>query len=241
MIYYTAPGGHIQVRRVNRMEQKYGKRTVSRMDTCTENNVVRLCGVMAGAPLFSHGSRGQDFYGFPLAVRRLSGNCDTLNIVLRASQLDALRTLERDRILITWELRSFNNRRAEGAKLVLTVFAREIAAGGDEDENLVALTGTLCKPPNLRVTPMGRDICDLMLAVNRRYGRSDYLPCICWGLEARKAARWPVGAVVRLEGRFQSRPYLKLLEDGSERRVAYEVSAAEVEALEIPERAETVR
>ena len=109
------------------------------------------------------------------------------------------------------------------------------------ENNALRLFGTLCKPPNLRQTPLGRDICDLMLAVNRRCGRSDYLPCICWGLEARKAARWPVGTAVRLEGRFQSRPYLKLLEDGSERRVASEVSAAEVEALEIPERAEPVR
>ena len=162
-------------------------------------------------------------------MRRLSGNCDTLNIVLRASQLEALRTLERDRILITGELRSFNNRRAEGAKLVLTVFAREIAAGGDEDENLVALTGTLCKPPNLRVTPMGRDICDLMLAVNRRYGRSDYLPCICWGLKARQAADWRVGTQLRLEGRFQSRGYVKLTEDGPVQRVAYEVSVSRAE------------
>ena len=232
MIHYTAPCGHIQVRRTNRMEQKYGKRTVSRMDTCTENNVVRLCGVMAGAPLFSHESRGQDFYGFPLAVRRLSGNCDTLNVVLRASQLEALRGLERDRVLITGELRSFNNRRAEGAKLVLTVFAREIEAGGEEDENLVALTGTLCKPPNLRVTPMGRDICDLMLAVNRRYGRSDYLPCICWGLKARQAADWDVGTRLRLEGRFQSRGYVKLTENGPVERVAYEVSVSRAETAE---------
>ncbi len=211
------------------------------MDQLSENNRVLLCGTMAGAPVWSHSVRGQDFYRFPLEVLRLSGSSDVLNIVLRRGQLAAVEAAERSRIAVTGELRSFNNRRGEGARLVLTVLAKEIALTDEPDENRVTLTGTLCKAPNPRVTPMGRDICDLMLAVNRRCGRSDYLPCICWGLEARKAARWPVGAVVKLEGRFQSRPYLKLLEDGSERRVAYEVSAAEVEALEIPERAEPVR
>jgi primosomal replication protein N len=146
--------------------------------------------------------------------------------------LETLEALGRDRLLLTGELRSFNNRRAEGAKLVLTVFAREAEAGGEEDENLVALTGTLCKPPNLRVTPMGRDICDLMLAVNRRYGRSDYLPCICWGLKAREAACWDVGTQLRLEGRFQSRGYVKLTETGPVQRVAYEVSVNRAEETE---------
>ena len=211
------------------------------MDQLSENNRVLLCGTMAGAPVWSHSVRGQDFYRFPLEVLRLSGSSDVLNIVLRRGQLAAVEAAERSRIAVTGELRSFNNRRGEGAKLVLTVLAKEIALTDGPDENRVTLTGTLCKAPNPRVTPMGRDICDLMLAVNRRCGRSDYLPCICWGLEARKAARWPVGPAVRRDGRFQSRPYLKLLEDGSERRVAYEVSAAEVEALEIPERAEPVR
>ena len=137
-----------------------------------------------------------------------------LNIVLRREQLAAVEAAERSHIAVTGELRSFNNRRAEGAKLVLTVLAREIELTDEPDDNRVSLTGTLCKAPNPRVTPMGRDICDLMLAVNRRCGRSDYLPCICWGLKAREAARWTVGTVVRLEGRFQSRSYLKLYEDG---------------------------
>ena len=109
---------------------------------------------------------------------------------------------------------------------------KELLLCGGPDENSVFLTGTLCRVPNLRVTPMGRDICDLMLAVNRSYARSDYLPCICWGLRAREAARWPVGTAVRLEGRFQSRPYIKLTETGPVERVAYEVSVTEAEALE---------
>ena len=202
------------------------------MEQTTQNNAVRLCGSLAGPPAFSHESRGERFYTFPLLVRRLSGNSDTLNIVLRRAQLDAVEAAEREKLLVTGQLRSYNRRRGEGAKLVLTVFARELMLCEGPDENFVQLTGTLCRAPNLRVTPMGRDICDLMLAVRRGCGRSDYLPCICWGLRAREAARWPVGTVVRLEGRFQSRSYIKLTEAGPEERVAYEVSATEAEALE---------
>ena len=202
------------------------------MELNQENNQVRLCGTMAAAPRYSHSAGGQDFYSFPLEVERLSGSFDTLNIVLRESQLAAVEAEEKARLLILGELRSFNNRRGEGARLVLTVLARELALTDEPDENRVSLLGTLCKAPNARVTPLGRDICDLLLAVNRRGGRSDYLPCICWGSRAREAALWSVGDMVRLEGRFQSRGYLKLREDGLEQRVAYEVSAAGVELVE---------
>ena len=205
------------------------------MQRTTETNAVRLCGTLAGAPAYSHESRGERFYSFPLTVLRLSGNSDTLNIVLRQEQLKAVEAAAWEKLLVTGQLRSYNNRRGEGAKLVLTVLARELLLCDGPDENLVQLTGTLCRAPNLRVTPMGRDICDLMLAVNRSYGRSDYLPCICWGLRAREAAHWPVGTVVRLEGRFQSRSYVKLTEEGPAARVAYEVSAAEAEVLETAE------
>lgn len=202
------------------------------MERTTETNAVRLCGTLAGPAEFSHESRGERFYCFPLQVRRLSGNSDTLNIVLRYGQLGAVEAAENEKLLITGQLRSYNNRRGTGAKLVLTVLARELLLCDGPDENLVQLTGTLCRRPNLRVTPMGRDICDLMLAVNRSYGRSDYLPCICWGLQAREAARWATGTAVRLEGRFQSRSYIKLTEQGPDARVAYEVSVTEAEALE---------
>ena len=202
------------------------------MENNTENNAVRLCGVMAGPPACSHSSRGQTFYGFPLEVRRLSGAADTLNILARQEQLSAVDVEEGEKLLITGELRSFNNRRGEGARLVLTVLAREIALCDAPDENQVSLRGTLCKAPNLRTTPMGRDICDLMLAVNRSYGRSDYLPCICWGTLARKAAGWTVGTRIALQGRFQSRRYVKLTGEGPVERVAFEVSAAEAEELE---------
>ena len=188
------------------------------MDMNQENNRVLLCGTMAGAPQYSHSAGGQRFYCFPLEVQRLSGSSDVLNIVLRKEQLDAVEALERARLRVTGELRSYNNRRGEGARLVLTVLARELKLTDEPDENSVSLLGTLCKSPNARVTPLGRDICDLLLAVNRR--------------GAREAARWGIGDVVRLEGRFQSRGYLKLREDGLEQRVAYEVSAAEVSLAE---------
>lgn len=201
-----------------------------RMELNQDNNRVQLCGTMAGAPHYSHRAGGQDFYTFPLEVGRLSGSFDVLNIVLRESQLASVQAEEKPRLLVSGELRSFNNRRGEGAKLVLTVLARELSLTDEPDDNRVSLTGTLCKAPNARVTPLGRDICDLLLAVNRRGGRSDYLPCICWGSRAREAVTWTVGTVLHLEGRFQSREYLKLCGDGLSRRTAYEVSAARIEA-----------
>ena len=168
------------------------------MDMNNENNYTRLCGHMAGSPVYSHASRGQQFFTFPLEISRLSGNLDRVNVVIRREQLAALEPGEQEKLCVVGELRTFNNRHGEGAKLVITVFARELFFSDEEDSNLVRLRGTLCKAPNLRCTPMGRDICDLMLAVNRHYGRSDYLPCICWGSRARDAALWTVGTVVCL-------------------------------------------
>jgi single-stranded DNA-binding protein len=118
---------------------------------------------------------------------------------------------------------------AGGAKLVISLFARRIApSDADADENLVLVTGTICKPPVLRTTPLGREICDLMLAVRRRYGRSDYLPCIAWGCNAREAADWRIGSSVRLTGRIQSRVYQKLVGDDAVEKTAYEVSVIQI-------------
>ena len=208
------------------------KRTALTMDMNFENNRIRLCGVMGSAPVYSLAARGERFYTFPLTVERLSGNSDTLNIVLRRGQLDAVELTEGGKLCVTGQLRSFNNRRGEGARLVITVLAEQICLCDEPDENRVWLSGTLCKAPNGRVTPLGRDICDLMLAVNRHYGRSDYLPCICWGQQARQAALWPVGTRLRLEGRFQSRHYVKMNEDGPVDRTAFEVSVTEITAVE---------
>ena len=201
------------------------------MDMISGNNYIKLCGVMGHAPLYSHSSRGQDFYTFPLEVPRLSGNLDTVNVIVRRLQLEAVEVQALSRMCVIGQLRTFNNRRGEGARLVISVFARELFLTEEPDCNLVQLSGTLCKKPNLRCTPMGRDICDLMLAVNRHYGRSDYLPCICWGLKAREAAGWDVGTRLKLEGRIQSRQYIKLSEEGAVEKTAFEVSVTEAETL----------
>lgn len=204
------------------------------MDMNNENNYTRLCGHIADSPVYSHSSRGQQFFTFPLEISRLSGNMDRVNVVLRQEQLAALEPGDSGKLCVVGELRTFNNRHGEGAKLVITVFARELFFCDGEDSNLVQLRGTLCKAPNLRCTPMGRDICDLMLAVNRHYGRSDYLPCICWGARARDAALWTVGTVVRLEGRIQSRRYIKVTDRGAVEKTAFEVSVTEIEEC-VPE------
>lgn len=181
------------------------------MDENISRNTARLCGVIAAAPAFSHSGRGECFYTFPLEVARLSGATDKINIIVRDELMESIQLCEAEKICVVGELRSFNNKSGKGAKLVITVFAKELYLCDDDDLNEVHLIGTLCKKPNLRMTPMGRDICDLMLAVNRRYGRSDYLPCITWGLKAREAAEWGTGTMVTLEGRIQSRNYIKIV------------------------------
>lgn len=197
------------------------------MDMICDTNFTRLCGSMCGKPVYSHSSRSQQFYLFPLEVERLSGNRDIINVVVRQEQLAALSPEGIGKLWVEGQLRTFNNRHGQGAKLVITVLARELGFCDGEDENLVQLSGTLCKTPNLRTTPMGRDICDLMLAVNRHYGRSDYLPCICWGLKAREAAGWTVGTHLALQGRIQSRRYIKLTEEGPVEKTAFEVSVTD--------------
>ena len=198
------------------------------MDENISRNTARLCGVIAAAPAFSHSGRGECFYTFPLEVARLSGATDKINIIVRDELMESIQLCEAEKICVVGELRSFNNKSGEGAKLVITVFAKELYLCDDDDLNEVHLIGTLCKKPKLRSTPMGRDICDLMLAVNRRYGRSDYLPCITWGLKARTAAEWDVGTVVELEGRIQSRSYIKLIDEQPVEKTAFEVSVTEI-------------
>lgn len=199
------------------------------MDENLNLNYAELCGTMAAAPMFSHSSRGENFYVFPLTVERLSGAEDMVNIIVREEILREIQPLDEEKIRVIGELRSFNNKNGSGAKLVITVFAKTVELVCAEDENLIRLAGTLCKAPNKRTTPMGRDICDLMLAVNRRYGRSDYLPCIAWGAKAVRASEWSVGTRVILEGRIQSRSYIKLIDDIPIEKTAFEVSVIEIE------------
>ena len=197
------------------------------MDEVFVTNRAELCGVVTAPPRYSHESRGIRFYTFPLQTRRLSGTPDTVNIVARASMLPQDGLLEAGPVRITGELRSFNNKSGVGNRLVLTVFAREIGPG-EEDENHIALTGAVCKQPTLRVTPMGREICDIILAVPRRYRRSDYIPIIAWGQQARDVAESPVGTQLSVRGRLQSRAYTKIIDGESFERLAFEVSAADV-------------
>ena len=200
------------------------------MDTLGRNNFARLRGALAGPITLSHQNRQERFFRIPLRTERLSGAEDVVNVLARERLLQAdLQAAER--LDVTGEIRTFNNSTGVGAKLVISLFARQLTLSDeDTDENLVLVTGTICKPPVLRRTPLGREICDLMLAVNRHYGRSDYLPCLVWGERAHAAAKWSVGTVVSLAGRFQSRTYHKVLPDGAvEERTAFEISVAEIE------------
>ena len=188
-----------------------------------QNNTAELCGTVDAPGVFSHRSRGVDYYSFPLLTCRLSGAADRLNVTLPEALLEGLPP-PGQRLGIRGELRSFNNRSGEGSRLLLFVYAQELTAPEAEDRNEAELAGTLCRVPTWRRTPMGREICDLMLAVPRRYGRGDYLPCIAWGRNAQEAAAWTQGRPVRLTGRFQSRNYIKVTETGSIQRTAYEIS-----------------
>lgn len=185
-------------------------------------NYVELCGTVDGECVFSHQNHAQRFYKFPLRVERLSGQCD-LPIIVVGAQTAALLTVG-EPIRVIGQLRSFNNKSGQGSRLVITVFAQSVEPGGAAPLNRILLSGILCKPPTLRRTPLGRSICDIILAVNRHYGRADYLPCIAWGQLAVQIAEMSVGDRLTLEGRVQSRTYTKLLDTGSEERTAFEVS-----------------
>ena len=195
----------------------------------TSKNQAVLLGVAGEVPRLSHSNHGVDYYTFPLAVERLSGAVDTLNIVLPRPLLDRCPVEAGGCYRLTGEVRSFNNHSGEGARLVITFLARTVEAGEGEHENSLHLSGVLCKPPVLRRTPLGREICDMLLAVNRRYGRSDYLPCIAWGSLARQCGELTVGSQVALHGRLQSRTYRKVEGEVESQRTAYEISVMELE------------
>lgn len=194
----------------------------------TTKNFVQLRGTAAGEPVPSHENHGQQFLRFPLAVRRLSGQTDTLWVIATAEQLRRLTAgaaLAGRRLNVDGQLRSFNNKSGCGSRLVISVFAQLLLAAEEgEDQNRIALRGVICKPPVLRRTPLGRCISDMMLAVNRRYGRADYLPCIAWGSLAYRCGSMQVGDRLALEGRLQSRIYTKEVDGRTQERTAFEVS-----------------
>ena len=195
------------------------------------NDAIRLCGEVRGKPELSHYGREGAYYKFPLAVRRLSGTEDVLNIVMTQQQLEALEIEETQRLKIWGEVRSFNNRSGVGPRLIITVLSKAAVFTDDDFDNTVLLTGTLCKEPTLRRTPMGREICDMMLAVNRSYGRSDYLPLIAWGAAAREAAELTVGSEISVTGRLQSRKYIKMINGEPVEKTAFEISVVTLESL----------
>lgn len=185
-------------------------------------NELLLEGTVVTAPEWSHDHHNTHFYRFYLEIPRLSGEADTLPVLLPESLLCHVALGEEVRI--RGQLRSFNNRTGIGNRLVLTVYPLEIAPGTGEVCNHIVLSGSLCKVPVFRRTPLGRSICDLMLAVPRRYGRADYLPLIAWGQLAVYAETLRVGDTLSIEGRVQSRAYHKATGEGVEERTAYEVS-----------------
>ena len=193
-------------------------------------NHIRLCGTLDSAPLFSHENHGRQFYSFFLAVERLSGTEDRLRVLADRPLLEAADCAWGERVLITGQIRSFNQPTETGRRLVISVYAETLALADGEPENEAVLTWTLCRDPVYRRTPLGREICDGMLAVSRSCRRTDYLPCIFWGRTARRIAALSTGARITLTGRLQSRDYTKVLPDGSaEQRTAYEVSAITAE------------
>lgn len=187
-------------------------------------NDLLLRGTAAAEPAFSHENHGQRFYRFPLSVRRLSGQADVLQVIATGEQLSHLLPLTGRRLEIQGQLRSFNNKSGQGSRLVISAFTRLLVETAGEDVNIIELKGAICKPPVLRRTPLGRCICDMMLAVNRRYGRADYLPCIAWGQVAMVTGQLPVASTLALEGRVQSRVYTKVVDGVPQERTAYEVS-----------------
>ena len=195
-------------------------------------NRVQLCGTVDSAPVLSHTNHGLSFYKFTLSVERLSGLADKLAVIISAPQLGTVPLSVGDTVTVRGQLRSFNNKSGLGSRLVISVFAHTLEAGGETPFNLIQLSGTLCKPPVLRRTPLGREICDLLLAVNRRYGRADYLPCIAWGAVAQQTAAMTTGDRLTVEGRIQSRTYTKVENGVSTERTAYEVSIMRPAQLE---------
>ena len=195
-------------------------------------NRVQLCGTVDSEPVFSHANHGISFFKFTLAVERLSGLSDKLTVLVSAPQLEAVPLQEGDTATVRGQLRSFNNKSGQGSRLVISVFAHVLEKGGDAPLNLIQLSGVLCKPPVLRRTPLGREISDIILAVNRRYGRADYLPCIAWGAVAQQVAVMATGDRLTIEGRVQSRTYTKVDNGVSTERTAYEVSIMRPALLE---------
>ena len=216
------------------------------MDTnYLENNYLTLVGKVTGEKKFSHEIYGERFYIFNLSIPRLSGNNDIIPITVSERLISEDTLQEGKKLLVKGQFRSYNSYENERNRLILTVFAKDLMEVEENEEeeneivrkdiitNEVVLVGYICKKPIYRQTPFGREISDILLAVNRAYNKSDYIPCIAWGRNARFCQNLEVGAQVKVVGRVQSRTYEKKYEDGTvETRIAYEVSIGSLEVIE---------
>ena len=206
-------------------------------DKILENNQVSIVGEIISDFQYSHEVYGLGFYMVEVAVSRLSNFSDYIPLMISERLIDTSQSYIGQKVYVTGQFRSYNRHEELKNRLVLSVFVREIEFIEEETEemksNQILLDGYICKDPIYRKTPLGREIADLLVAVNRSYGKSDYIPCICWGRNARFAARFEVGVHVQIWGRIQSREYVKRInEDEVEKRTAYEVSVSKIEYME---------
>ena len=205
------------------------------MEPVATRNQICLRGSLLGLPEFSHENHGKRFFRFYLEVPRLSGAIDTLPVIAEEALLAGLDPSGGEMLTVTGQVRSHNLREGGKRHLSVFVFAAAITAEDGEPINTVQLDAYLCREPTYRRTPLGREICDVMLAVPRPFHRADYLPCILWGKVAAQAAQCAVGDPIVIDGRLQSRIYTKLTDEGAQERTAYEVSALTAE-FPCPER-----
>ena len=193
------------------------------------NNKVFLQGVVASEPSFSHAVKEDEFYGFNLSVKRLSGQCDIIPIIIPKKLLGSIKIGEN--LAVRGQFRSFNKVEQDRRKLILSVFVKEICEFDEAaNPNVIELNGFVCKPAIYRRTPFSREICDVLLAVNRNFNKSDYIPCIAWGNNAHIVSEMSVPSSLKIVGRIQSREYLKLVENSAEpiTKTAYEVSISKL-------------
>lgn len=206
-------------------------------DKVIENNQVTVMGEIISDFAYSHEIFGEGFYMVDVKVQRLSESFDVIPLMVSERLIDVNADYKRKNICVNGQFRSYNRHEERKNRLVLSVFAREIDFVEEIEEssktNQIYLDGYICKEPIYRKTPLGREIADVLLAVNRPYGKSDYIPCICWGRNARYANNFKVGERCAVWGRIQSREYMKKLdEENVERRVAFEVSVSKLELME---------
>lgn len=194
-------------------------------------NSITLRGSLQELPKLSHENHGRRFYRFSLEVPRLSGTVDTLPVVAEERIVQSLDPFAGQMITVTGQIRSHNQRSEGNRHLLIFAFAQSMVAEDGDPVNNVILEGPLCKEPSFRRTPLGREICDAMLAVPRAFHRADYLPCILWGRTAQEVASCHVRDRIRIYGRLQSRIYTKLTEEGPLQRTAYEISALTADIL----------